>query len=173
MMQILQHTAKIREYCDYLDEHVRNVEKAWCVLKACCKDMRFVYDDYVFGSIDLMVDEHDLSKVSPEEFIQYQRRFCPVGEPDKEGFLPAWEHHKANNQHHWEHWTNRDYCNPYEDECHCVCMVIDWMAMGYKFGDTAESYYENNKDQIHLPPWAVELIGQIFSRVRAHVEENK
>jgi len=30
-------------------------------------------------------------------------------------------------------------------------MVLDWMAMGLKFGDTAEEYYENNRDKIKIP----------------------
>lgn len=166
MMELLKHTAKIREYCDYLDEHVGNVEKAWKVLQEKCKDMRFIYDDYVWASIDSETEWHDISKVSPEEFIQYQRRFFPVDEPYKEGFKSAWKHHQENNPHHWENWAFKDYYNPYEAEVHCVGMVIDWMAMGYKFGDTAESYYLKNADTIKIPEWAVTFIKQIFDRIR-------
>ena len=44
-------------------------------------------------------------------------------------------------------------------------MVLDWMAMGYKFGDTAQEYYEKNKEKIELPDWAIEFIYEIFRRV--------
>ena len=33
-----------------------------------------------------------------------------------------------------------------------VEMVIDLTAMGYKFGNTAEEYYEKNKKNIELHP---------------------
>jgi len=45
-------------------------------------------------------------------------------------------------------------------------MVLDWMAMGYKFGDTAQEYYEKNKEKIKIPSWAVDFIYQIFDRIK-------
>lgn len=169
-------TQKIREYTHYIDRHLDNIATSWQVLQKKCKDMRFIYDDFVFGMIHAHVEAHDLSKLSPEEFIAYQRNFFPV--KAKEGsssmtpeFRAAWEHHKENNPHHWQHWTalpsaERGVGSPYACEAHCVCMVIDWMAMGLEFGDTAEDYYKNNADKIELPDWAVTLIEQIFDRTR-------
>ena len=189
----LFHIIKIREYCDYVEEHLRHVEESWMTLREKCQKMRFVYDDYTYWSIDHMVKEHDMSKLSPEEFIQYQRNFFPVKEGDpkalfvptdeqnqiekdaaKAGFKEAWEHHKSANGHHWQNWTkNEPYYNPYEAECHCVCMVIDWMAMGLKFGDTAESYYEGHKDEIKLPEWAVTFIHEIFEALKVSTAINQ
>ena len=40
--------------------------------------------------------------------------------------------------------------------------VVDWVAMGIKFNDTAKSYYEKNKHEIELPDWAIELMYEIF-----------
>lgn len=167
-MKVLEHTKAIRAYCDYLDRHIKNVRRAWDEIAQACASMRFVYDDYVFWSIESMVVDHDLSKVSAAEFIPYQRRFFPLEgeEPDRDGFAPAWENHKASNPHHWEHWSVRDYSNPYEAECHCVCMVIDWTAMAYEFGDTAESYYRKNADKIPIPDWSVRFIEEIFELTR-------
>jgi hypothetical protein len=54
---------------------------------------------------------------------------------------------------------------PIEWAVHCTHMVIDWMAMGYKFGDTAQQYYEANKDKIELPDYAVDFIYEIFKRL--------
>ena len=45
-------------------------------------------------------------------------------------------------------------------------LVCDWMAMGYYFGDTAEEYYYKNEHEIKLPEWAVDLIKEIFERIR-------
>ena len=166
MMQLLEHTQKIRAYCDYLDTHVRNVRRAWDGLQGPCKGLRFIYDDWVHACIESMVEDHDLSKVSAAEFIAYQRRFFPVGDADKEGFADAWEHHKMNNPHHWEHWTQETYSNPYAAEMHCVCMVVDWTAMAYEFGGSAEAYYLDNAEKIKLPAWAVTFIGEIFDATR-------
>lgn len=169
-MNGLKHIAKIREYCDYIEEHLLNVEKAWKILQEKCKDMRFIYDDFVFWSIDEMIKNHDMSKMSLEEFIPYQQQFFPVGEkPDWANpvFAAAWIHHKAENLHHWESWVGTPETTPYDNECHCVCMVADWMAMGMKLGGTAEDYYRKNYEKIKLPEWAVKFIGEIFERLKA------
>lgn len=162
----IQHINKIREYCDYVEDHLLNVEKAWEILQVACKDMYFISDDFLFWKIDAMVRAHDVSKMSPEEFIHYQRTFFPFGERDASGFASAWQHHLEHNPHHWERWTTikEQYLN--EQACHCVCMVIDWMAMGMKFGDTAEQFYEKSRDKIELPEWSIKLIGEIIERLR-------
>lgn len=172
-MRGVAHIQKIREYCDYLEEHLLNVEKSWKILQIACKDMSVVYDDCKYWSIDAMIQDHDISKMSVGEFIPYQRNFFPVDEKDPEEFAKAWEHHKEHNPHHWENWTNMRPHSPYEQECHCVCMVIDWMAMGLKFGDTAEDFYTKNRAKIVLPEWAVKFIGEIFERLRAHAEHQR
>jgi hypothetical protein len=169
-MKGLLHIAKIREYCDYLEEHLENVAWAWKVLQEKCKDMKFVWDDFMYATIDSMVEQHDLSKFSAEEFMPYSNKFFSVegqlGDRTEDEFKKAWEHHQEHNPHHWQSWAHKEFYHPHEAECHCVCMVIDWMAMGKKFNDTAQDYYEKNKKSIKLPDWAVDFIGEIFSRIK-------
>lgn len=166
----LHHIHKIRKYCDYVENHLLNVESAWKILQEKCGDLHPFYDDNLFWIINNMIEEHDISKCGPEEFIQYQRQFFPVGEhPDRDNpvFASAWENHKKLNPHHWENWTAIEQEKfPNECACHCVCMVADWMAMGMVFGDTAEEFYRREKDKIKLPDWSVDLIEQIFNRIR-------
>lgn len=156
---------KTREYLNYLEKHYNNVQKAWIFIKSKCPndEFRFLFDDYVHGLIDIDVVNHDKSKLSSSEFIQYREWFFPCeGEAkDKESFNKAWEHHKANNVHHWQNWT-KDKDNPYAD-AYVIMMIIDWVAMSYEFGDTAKDYYESNKSKIDLPEWAVELMYKVFS----------
>lgn len=163
-MELIQKT---REYLDYLEEHVKNVEKAWQIVQEKCKDMCFIYDDFVYGCIDLQIKHHDMSKLSAAEFTQYRKNFFPAKDEVmcKEEFLNAIQHHKRCNAHHWENWTNIVTNNPYELEINCIHMVIDWMAISFKFGDTAQSYYEKNKYKMNLPAWSVDLINEIFKRV--------
>ena len=167
-MEGRKHLAAIRTYCDYIDRHLSNVEKSWSTLQEACKGMRFIYDDYVWGSIDEEVKRHDLSKFSAQEFIQYQQCFVPVEGAEKRKLGDAWEHHKSENDHHWQTWASREYGNPYAKEVHCVHMVIDWMAMGLEFGNTAESYYRDNESSIEIPDWAREFLGEIFDCLSEH-----
>lgn len=164
-MQGLQHIRRIRDYCDYIEEHLCNVSKAWAILQRDCADMHPLYDDHLWSVIDQMILEHDISKMSYEEFIPYQQNFFPVGEKDGTRFEAAWEHHALHNPHHWENWTKAEESFPNESACHCVCMVCDWMAMGMKFGDTAESYYAKHSARINLPEWADKLVREIFVRL--------
>lgn len=170
-MKILEEIKKTREYLDYIEEHVLNVKRAWEELKLKCKDMRFVWDDFYYFSIDAEIEHHDLSKMSEQEFIQYRKAFYPTEAEKEKGeydMSAAWEHHKKYNPHHWENWTtiqNRQHPNDWE--VHCVCMVCDWMAMGYKFGDTAKAYYEKNKDKINIPKDIIPFMYEIFNRIEA------
>ena len=56
---------------------------------------------------------HDLSKFSPEEFINgvkyYQGTRSPhEGEREAYGFSYAWMCHKGRNKHHFEYWWDYD-----------------------------------------------------------------
>ena len=165
-MQALELINKTREYLNYLEEHILYVQKAWADIQVKCRDMRFVYDDFVYNWIGMEVQQHDISKLGPEELVQYRRQFYPLSDREKgAGFDAAWEHHKRFNPHHWENWTKETYTDPFEWEVHCVHMVIDWTAMGYKFGDTAKEYYEKNKHKIDLPDYAEDFIYEIFKRL--------
>jgi len=164
-MSTLDKIEKTRQYLDYLEKHIHNIKKAWNYLQEKCKDMRFIHDDFVFFSIDGQVEYHDISKLSEHEFVQYRRHFYPCNEEDVYDIKEAWEHHKKENPHHWQHWTNKEYYHPYELEINCVHMIIDWMAMGYVFGDTPQKYYESNKNKIKLPQHAIDFIYEIFKRI--------
>jgi len=164
MQQKLKAT---RHYLDYVEEHYNNVQTAWFLLQEKCKDMMFVSDKFYFDILSKMIIDHDLSKLSWEEFVQYREKFYSIDiqEENSNRFSYAWEHHKKSNEHHWQNWTSNEYGDPFIRVLHCVHMFIDWMAMSIKFGDTAREYYEKNKDKIDLPDYSVELINRIFDRV--------
>lgn len=170
-MQAIPLIQKTREYLDYVERHIRNVEKAWAEIQEKCKDLPVIYDDCRFHALNAEVEAHDVSKLGPEEFVQYRRAFYRTEEEliadggVRHDLGGAWGHHKISNPHHWENWTKRGNGGPYESEIHCTHMVIDWHAMSMEFGDTAREYYEKNKDKIDLPGWAVGYINQIFDRL--------
>ncbi len=165
--------AKFREYINYLEEHLLNVRKAWNELQVKCSGMRFIYDDYVFNWICNEVMEHDLSKFSEAEFVQYRKGFYPTLSESKFDMSEAWEHHKKENPHHWENWARNNFTNPVEWEVHCVHMVIDWMAMSYKFGSSYIEYYEKHMKRIKLPGYAVAFIYEIFGCLETNSSNEK
>jgi len=158
---------KTRKYLDYIENHLNNVWASFDLVRKNCADMRFIWDDYYYHALEFEVFNHDLSKLSKEELTDYRVKFYPCENEvaDADGFLAAWQNHKNKNDHHWQTWTNKDYANPNEWEIHCAHMVIDWMAMGMAFGDTAKEYYEKNSREIELPEYAIKFIYEIFKRV--------
>jgi len=150
-----------------------------------CKDEQFIYDDFWYWNIDHSIKHHDLSKYSAQEFTQYRNSFYPCAEEDvdKDAFDEAWRHHYETNPHHWEYWVNDDGTFKYvgcEDYSKItvgkrreyetiyagyVEMVCDWTAMGYKFGDSALSYYEKNKAKIKIVPEWTELVEAIMKKM--------
>ncbi len=169
-MEALEKISKIREYLDYLEKHIKNVEKAWEEVKVKLKEFPQIWDDYQYFSLDEAIKRHDISKVSKEEFIQYADFFYPCDstlEDAKERiateFNTAWQNHIKMNEHHWENWTTSKYRdNPYFDGVSMVHMVVDWLAMSYEFGDTPRQYYEANKEKIKIPETCEDLLERIF-----------
>jgi len=164
-MNVLKHIDKIREYCEYLEDHIENVANAWDEVQDKCSDMKFIYDDFFYATIDHLVINHDMSKVSHEEFIPYQQKFMPVGESNDELFADAWTNHQYENPHHWQNWTQIEDTFPDEWVCHCVTMLIDWIAMSYAKGGTAKEYYESQSDVIVIPKKAHDFIDEVFKRI--------
>ena len=150
---------KTREYLDYLEEHLNNVKKAFCELSVACDGMWWVCDDMAWHTLRKEVEWHDVSKFSKEEFVQYRDSFFSVNDKDKNnsGMVEAWEHHKNKNPHHHETVRNR---------LDIIHMIIDWTAMGYKFGDTAQQYYESNKDKISLTDDQIDTMYEVFDRIK-------
>ena len=85
-----------------------------------------------------MVFKRLTAKLSKQEFCQYRDFFYPVKDSDKENsdFALAWENHKQENHHH--HETAKDYND-------LVHMIVDWIAMSYKFKDDPRKFYEKTK----------------------------
>ena len=163
---MLDKIQKFREYLDYVERHYSNVQKAWKLIDDKCanKGFKWHWDDFLWHHIDQRVKQHDLSKLSSEEFTQYRQFFYPTKDEvkDKDLFKSAWKHHKENNDHHWQNWTNENSTNPYFEIVCLVENIIDWVAMGFEFNDTAKSYYEKNKEEIKLPEWAIKEMYLIF-----------
>lgn len=162
---------RTREYLDYVERHYNNVQKAWKLLQEKCdgKSFPFMYDDSLFFEIDYNVKNHDLSKLSQQEFVQYRRKFYSTGLEKTDDiqkqidtdFEAAWENHKKHNAHHWQNWSERKR-NGEDVYVYIIECIIDWVAMSFEFGDTAKDYYEKNKDNIDIPKESEGIIYEVF-----------
>ena len=158
-MEATEVINQTRAYLDYLEEHIDNVRKAFQEVSEACEGMPWVGDDLTWHTIRHEVAQHDLSKFSKEEFTQYRAKFYPTkGEqPNKDDFKLAWKHHVAHNVHHHE---------AAKTENDIVHMVVDWTAMGYKFGDTAEEYYFANESNIPINIELRVFLLQVLNNIR-------
>ena len=160
-MQLIGHEyiKQTRAYCDYLEEHFINIAKAFEEVTEACRNL--IVKDCDYYTLLEQVERHDLSKFFEEEFTQYREKFFPVKIANLfylptviYNFANALDHHYEKNTHHWESATT---------ETDVFHMVIDWTAMSYKFGGTAQSYYEANQHKIKLNPTLTEFMYTIFN----------
>ena len=143
--------AKSNEYRVYIEEHKRNVVRAYERIRATCRSVGWV--DRAVARIDATdrIATHDDTKYSRAEFDAYRRRFYPVSpaERDAAGFAAAWRHHYTANDHHWEHWLVSGRPTDMSDEA-IVEMVADWEAMSYLKGGSALRWLEQQGGRMHL-----------------------
>lgn len=140
-----------RKYTDYINEHISNINKAFNQ-----------YGEYLANILEIdlyelqmVIQNHDKSKFSKNEFSGYANYFFAGSNEEKEINKPdmdvAWLHHMNNNQHHPEYWILRDSdgIRPLEmPDIYIAEMILDWTAMGYKFNNTAYDWF-NKKEEYY------------------------
>ena len=154
-----EYIKQTRAYCDYLEEHFNNIAKAFKEVVGSHKNTKIPICTRDFLYLYKSVKYHDFSKFSAEEFTQYRNKFFPVFQYNQiqEDFDQAWKHHYTNNTHHWE---------SAQTQIDVLHMIIDWTAMSYKSGGTAQSYYEANLHKIKLQPDLIDFMYIIFNKLK-------
>lgn len=147
----MNYSERRKEYKNYIEEHINNVQLVWEHLKPLCTGW-FDSDTSHLISIDKLVETHDKSKFSEKEFFGYQQWFFPAeGQvKNKDYFYAAWNHHQKFNKHHWEYWVMADGTPLEMDIIYCIEMLCDWGAMSLKFNDTPSDFFNNNKSNMRL-----------------------
>ena len=128
------------EYKNYIIEHKDQVRQFAEWLRGKLPEL--------FENIDLdlfneMIQEHDDSKFSEEEFEPYAQRWHGDKVKTLE-YEEAWKHHWANNEHHPEFWLGEDM--PY---IYILEMLCDWGSFSIKSGNMKELsdfYYSKARD---------------------------
>lgn len=130
------------DYARYINDHINNIKIATQKYgEKLCKALDINMDELLKN-----INTHDVSKWSDDEFEGYRQFFYPVpgSIKSKEEFNKAWLHHQNTNKHHPEYWIMRDdkdiklldMPNIYIAE-----MLLDWAAMGIRYGGSAYEYY--------------------------------
>ena len=149
-----QFTKRKQQYTDYVNEHIRNVHNMYHFYMPVWMD--YFGNGPIFGELDRIIEDHDKSKFSDEEFGPYMRRFFPENPVEKGTKLPAtpdfnkaWLHHIQNNAHHPEHWClyeekDGEIIKTVFDmpETEIIALLCDWAAMSIYCHDTIWNYWE-------------------------------
>ena len=158
------------EYKKYIDEHITNIKKAFNEYAPILCGLLVIYDgnytskedvhndpdindviNQLYMQLTKQVQHHDSSKYNIEEFDLYRHKFYKAdGEEELSDyeFNKAWLHHIHNNPHHPEYYIYTDYDNHYETMVYempnryIAEMILDWIAMSYKFNDKVYNYWK-------------------------------
>lgn len=152
-----------KEYKDYVDAHKQRVEKFADWLKENCPQ---VFDGVDLDAFDDVIEEHDESKFSEEEFEPYAQRWYGDKKKTLE-YEEAWKHHWQNNEHHPEYWLGEDMPLIYILE-----MLCDWGSFSIASGDMKElsDFYFNkaiDDPEKNLSDATKEIIEEILIQINS------
>lgn len=165
------------QYNHYILEHCSNVSKAydWLYNKIpeVMKDKSF--------DIYLLIEKHDASKWSDDEYDAYDKYFYGGNKSHKvvKNFNYAWLHHIHKNPHHWQYWVLKHDDEPEEalemPLEYVIEMICDWWSFSFKTGNLYEifDWYEKHKD-MKLNDNTRKLVESILNAIKEKLdEENK
>ena len=154
------------EYNVYIERHISNVRKCFAIYgEQLCERLGVDYD-----RLADMINDHDRSKYSEEEFEGYRVYFYPTEYENDEGnkqyrknkFDSAWLHHLRNNAHHPEYWLYTDEDGVVRakdmDPLHIAEMLLDWTAMSITKGDTTYAYWMGHGNTKPLSRNSIKLV---------------
>jgi hypothetical protein len=149
------------EYKNYVIQHKERVSQFADWLKANLPD---VFEGVDPDSFMELIEEHDESKFSEEEFEPYAKKWFGDKKKTPE-YEAAWEHHWQNNEHHPEYWLGEDMPLIYILE-----MLCDWGSFSIASGDMRELsdfYYNKAKDdpEKNLSENTKNIIEEILSKI--------
>lgn len=163
-----------RKYDEYLIDHIGGVKSAFSWL---CDHFQDISEK--MGVHRNIIDEHDNSKYSSEEYDAYDRYFYGSrSNKVVEDFNYAWLHHILRNPHHWQYWVLQHDDEPEEalemPYWYVVEMICDWWSFSWKSGNLGEifDWYEKHKD-MKLHKNTRKLVEDILGRMKSELDKEK
>ena len=142
----------VEDYFDYIKDHRKNIKLALKKYgREICFKLKINYE-----KLKNIIDNHDLSKFSDDEFEYYRQFYYPnKNEIPNENLLNiGWLHHQNNNKHHPEYWILRNNNNQTiildMDNYSIAEMLLDWEAVSIaKNGATYKWYLKEGQYKIY------------------------
>lgn len=146
------HSGSEKEYRKYVEEHIKNVAKAYEYIKENLPEL-FEELEISIDEMDKRIKEHDASKFSKEEFKPYANYWFGKYEDgnytrldsEPQEYKDAVEHHYKVNPHHEKHWNKKDMPISYVIE-----LLADWLSFGFKMGEPKKEirkYWFSKRDE--------------------------
>lgn len=151
------------EYKTYVIDHKKRVSQFADWLK---ENLPELFENIDVELFDEMIEEHDESKFSDEEFEPYAQHFYGDKKNSFE-FDQAWEHHYTNNEHHPEYWNGEDM--PY---IYILEMLCDWGSFSIEkkdFKELSDYYFNKARDdeEKNLSENTKEIIEEILKKIES------
>lgn len=148
-----------KAYRQWVMSHRAQVARCWQTLKVCLPNAPFVMNPETERKVELLVQEHDLSKLSTREFYGYRQWYHPVlGEkPNIKKFERACRLHRRKNPHHNSYWRHHTYIHE-RDHIYLVEMVLDWWALSEVTDRNPRDHYLKVKKNLALPREAINML---------------
>jgi hypothetical protein len=157
------------EYKNYIEEHKERVSQFADWLK---ENLPELFEDIDIELFDEMIQDHDDSKFSEEEFEAYAQHFYG-DKKNKFEFDEAWKHHWMNNEHHPEFWLGEDM--PY---IYILEMLCDWGSFSIEkkdFKELSDFYFNKARDDEEkmLSEATKEIIEDVLSKIDSIIEREE
>lgn len=160
-----QIVEKKKEYMEYLNQHIRNVNFAFQeyfipLLNKEINATKFSVEDlyHAIRNVSSQIGEHDASKYEDTEFNGYRMNFHPTNTEKGMGdefqeyvnqeFQKSWEHHYSNNPHHPLFWVDKDSGEISDMSMPAIVeMICDWISMSKYFHSSTREWYTNDAEK--------------------------
>lgn len=149
---ILAHKERVKKFAEWLKENLPEL-----------------FDNIDIELFNEMIEEHDDSKFSEEEFEPYAQKWFGDGKKTFE-YEQAWKHHWINNEHHPEFWLGEDM--PY---IYILEMLCDWGSFSIDKGNLKElsDFYFNkarDDEEKNLSENTKIIIEEILEKINLKLE---
>jgi hypothetical protein len=148
-----------KQYKNYITDHRKGVSDVYNT-KFKPELIKEGKSQELLDEIQQLIDTHDDSKYSEEEFQPYCDRFYGLKKDDFDhaAFDRAWNFHQKRNPHHWQYWVlindkDEPQLSPQEIPFkYIIEMLSDWQSAGAHYGNTAADWYGKQKDKMIFHP---------------------
>jgi hypothetical protein len=148
------------------------------MIKACWSNFLYILEHKVNVLVECWKEglyiqgiTHDLSKLTPKEFLPYAKKFFldrKIDSIDEMKWKFAWLHHQHKNKHHWEHWVvdpNQKLALPMPRK-YLIEMVCDWRSFSRRWGRKVKLSNLNITEKMILHPDTRETLEKIIKNER-------